>query len=181
MGVEEKQRWYVIQAYSGYEAKVVETIKEKLSRTELEKNVSQILIPSEEVVEVKDGKKTKTPRKFFPGYILIKMLMNNEMWHLIKAIPRVAGFIGGTSDRPAPITDREVNSIMQKMEEATEKPKPKTLYDIGEEVLIVDGPFAEFNGVVENVDYAKSRVKVSVLILGRSTPVELEFTQVKKA
>jgi transcriptional antiterminator NusG len=173
-------RWYVIHAYSGYETQVMKQLNERIERSGLQDRFGEILVPTEEVVEMRDGKKRKSDRKFFPGYVLIQMEMDDETWHLVKESPRVLGFIGGTADRPAPITDAEANSIMQRVEEGVDQPKPKVLFEAGEVVRVTDGPFADFNGVVEEVNYEKSRLRVSVLIFGRSTPVELEFGQVEK-
>lgn len=171
-------RWYVVQAFSGYEGRVQKTLAEHIEIHNLQDKFGQILVPTEEVIEMRAGQKRKSSRKFFPGYVLVQMAMDEEAWHLVKSVPRVLGFIGGTSDRPAPITQREADRILQRLED-TDKPKPKTLFEPGEVVRVVDGPFADFNGVVEEVDYDRSRVKVSVLIFGRSTPVELEFGQVE--
>lgn len=176
----EKLRWYVVQAYSGYEARVQKALVEHIKIEEMEDFFGRVLVPTEEVVEMRAGQKRRSERKFFPGYVLVEMAMNEEAWHLVKNTPRVLGFIGGTSDRPAPITNKEANAILNRLEENVDKPKPKTLFEPGEVVRVTDGPFADFNGVVEEVDYEKSRVKVSVLIFGRSTPVELEFGQVEK-
>jgi transcriptional antiterminator NusG len=173
-------RWYVVHAYSGYEQQVMRTLKERIKRAGMEDKFGDILVPTEEVVEMRDGKKRKSERKFFPGYVLIQMDMNDETWHLVKEAPRVLGFIGGTTDRPAPISDAEANSILQRVEDGADKPRPKVLFEPGEVVRVIDGPFTDFNGVVEEVNYEKSRLRVSVLIFGRSTPVELEFTQVEK-
>jgi transcriptional antiterminator NusG len=172
--------WYVVHAYSGYEKQVLRTLTERISLKGIEDKFGDILVPTEEVVEMRDGKKRKSERKFYPGYVLVQMEMDDESWHLVKSTPRVLGFIGGTAERPIPITDREAEIILQKIETGAEKPRPKTLFEAGEVVRVVDGPFADFNGVVEEVDYDKSRVKVAVLIFGRSTPVELEFGQVEK-
>ena len=172
-------RWYVVQAFSGYEARVQKTLVEHIEINELQDKFGQILVPTEEVVEMRAGQKRKSSRKFFPGYVLVQMAMDEEAWHLVKSVPRVLGFIGGTSDRPAPITQREADRILQRLEE-TDKPKPKTLFEPGEVIRVIDGPFADFNGVVEELDYEKNRIKVSVLIFGRSTPVDLEFGQVEK-
>jgi transcriptional antiterminator NusG len=174
-----KLRWYVVQAFSGYEARVQKTLLEHIEIHELQDKFGQILVPTEEVVEMRAGQKRKSSRKFFPGYVLVQMAMDEEAWHLVKSVPRVLGFIGGTSDRPAPITQREADRILQRLED-TDKPKPKTLFEPGEVVRVIDGPFADFNGVVEELDYEKNRIKVSVLIFGRSTPVDLEFGQVEK-
>ena len=173
-------RWYVVHAYSGYELQVMRTIQERVKRFELEDYFGEILVPTEEVVEMRDGKKRKSDRKFFPGYVLVQMEMNDASWHLVKESPRVLGFIGGTSDKPAPISDKEANAILQRVEEGVDKPRPKILFEPGEVVRVNDGPFTDFNGVVEEVNYEKSRLRVSVLIFGRSTPVELEFSQVEK-
>lgn len=173
-------RWYVVHAYSQYENNVMRALKERIVRAGLEDRFGDILVPTEEVVEIKDGQKRTTERKFFPGYVLVQMEMSEDTWHLVKSTPKVLGFIGGTPDRPAPISEKEANSILNRVEEAVEKPKPKTLYEPGEAVRITEGPFADFSGVVEEVNYDKSRLRVAVLIFGRSTPVELEFSQVQK-
>ena len=174
-------RWYVVHAYSGYEKRVQNALKERIQLHNMQDYFGDVLVPTEEVVEVRDGKKRKSERKFYPGYVLVQMDMNDESWHLVKQTPRVMGFIGGTSDRPAPISDKEADAILNRLQESVDKPKPKTLFEAGEVVRVSDGPFADFQGVVEEVDYEKSRLKVSVLIFGRSTPVELEFGQVEKA
>ena len=174
------QRWYVVHAYSGYENKVKKALSEYIERAGLEDNFGQVLVPSEEVVEIREGKKRTSERKFFPGYVLVQMEMNEDTWHLVKSVPQVMGFIGGTSDRPAPITQKEDDRILQKVEEGVDKPKPKVIYEPGEMVRVIDGPFNDFEAVVEGVDYDKNKLQVSVLIFGRSTPVELEFTQVEK-
>lgn len=173
-------RWYVIHAYSGYEQYVMRTLKDRIKLHGMENQFGEILVPTEEVVEMRDGKKRKSDRKFFPGYVLVQMEMNDDTWHLVKESPKVLGFIGGTSDKPAPITDSEANSILQRVEEGVDKPRPKIVFEPGEVVRVTDGPFTDFNGVVEEVNYEKSRLRVSVLIFGRSTPVELEFGQVEK-
>lgn len=172
--------WYVVHAYSGYEKQVMRALREQIALKSLEDKFGEILVPTEEVVEMRDGKKRKSERKFYPGYVLVQMEMDDEAWHLVKSTPRVMGFIGGTAERPVPISDKEAQAILQKIETGAEKPRPKTLFEAGEVVRVVDGPFADFNGVVEEVDYEKSRVKVAVLIFGRSTPVDLEFSQVEK-
>ena len=146
----------------------------------MEEFFGDVLVPTEEVVEMRAGQRRKSERKFFPGYVLVQMIMNDESWHLVRSIPRVMGFIGGTSDRPAPITDKEADAILNRLEKASESPRPKTMFEAGEVVRVNDGPFADFNGTVEEVDYEKSRIKVSVSIFGRATPVELEFGQVEK-
>ncbi len=147
---------------------------------DMEEFFGDVLVPTEEVVEMRAGQRRKSERKFFPGYVLVQMIMNDESWHLVRSIPRVMGFIGGTSDRPAPITDKEADAILNRLEKASESPRPKTMFEAGEVVRVNDGPFADFNGTVEEVDYEKSRIKVSVSIFGRATPVELEFGQVEK-
>ena len=173
-------RWYVVHAYSGFEGKVKASLQEHVKLHGMEDKFGQILVPTEEVVEIRDGSKRRSERKFFPGYVLVQMDMNDDTWHLVKDVPKVMGFIGGTGDRPAPITDKEADAIQQRVQEGVEKPRPKVLFEPGEVVRVVDGPFNDFNGVVEDVDYEKSRLKVSVLIFGRSTPVDLEFAQVEK-
>ena len=174
------QRWYVVHAYSGFENQVMRALQERIERSGLGDMFGEILVPTEEVVEMRDGKKRKSDRKFFPGYVLVKMEMNEDTWHLVKDVPRVLGFIGGTRDQPAPITDKEADAILQRVEEGVDQPKPKVLFEPGEVVRVKDGPFTDFNGVVEEVNYEKSRLRVSVLIFGRSTPVELGFDQVEK-
>ncbi|MEW6999745.1 transcription termination/antitermination protein NusG [Colwelliaceae bacterium BS250] len=180
MTEEIKLRWYVVQAFSGYEARVQKTLLEHIEIHGLEDKFGQILVPTEEVIEMRAGQKRKSARKFFPGYVLVEMAMDIEAWHLVKSVPRVLGFIGGTSDRPAPISQKEADRILDRLENA-DKPRPKTLFEPGEVVRVIDGPFADFNGVVEELDYEKSRIKVSVSIFGRATPVELEFIQVEKS
>ena len=174
------KRWYVVHAYSGYEQQVKRSLEERVNRMGLQEFFGDILVPTEEVVEMREGQKRKSERKFFPGYVLVQMEMTDETWHLVKDAPKVMGFIGGTSDRPAPITDKEAEAILNRMQEGAEKPRPKTLFEAGEMVRIIDGPFTDFNGTVEEVDYEKSRLRVEVSIFGRSTPVELEFHQVEK-
>lgn len=177
---EQKMRWYVVQAFSGFEGRVQKTLLEHIKIHEMEEHFGEILVPTEEVVEMRAGQRRKSERKFFPGYVLVQMKMNDESWHLVSSLPRVLGFIGGTKERPAPITQKEADRILNRLEDAADKPRPKTLFEVGEVVRVSDGPFADFNGVVEEVDYEKSRLKVSVLIFGRSTPVELDFGQVEK-
>ncbi|NWN92766.1 transcription termination/antitermination protein NusG [Marinobacter adhaerens] len=174
------KRWYVVHAYSGYEKRVMRTLIERVALEGMEDKFGDILVPTEEVVEMRDGKKRKSERKFYPGYVLVQMELDDATWHLVKNTPRVLGFIGGTKDKPAPITEREAEAILRRVESGADKPRPKTLFEPGEVVRVIEGPFADFNGVVEEVDYDKSRVKVAVLIFGRSTPVELEFGQVEK-
>ena len=173
-------KWYVVQAYSGHEQNVMRTLMERIEQSEIKDQFGEILVPTEEVVEMRDGKKRKSDRKFFPGYVLVQMEMNDSTWHLVKESPRVLGFIGGTTDKPVPISTAEANSILQRVEDGVDKPRPKILFEPGEVVRVTDGPFTDFNGVVEEVNYEKSRLRISVLIFGRSTPVELEFTQVEK-
>ena len=173
-------RWYVVHAYSGFENQVKRSLEERVERSGMQDKFGQILVPTEEVVEMREGQKRSTARKFFPGYVLVQMDLDDETWHLVKDVPRVMGFIGGTSDRPAPISDREAQAILDRVQEGVEKPRPKVLFEPGEVVRITDGPFNDFNGVVEDVDYEKSRLRVAVLIFGRSTPVDLEFGQVEK-
>jgi len=175
------KRWYVVHAYSGYEKQVKRSLEERIEREEMQDDFGEVLVPTEEVVEMKGGQKRRSDRKFFPGYVLVEMEMNEDSWHLVKDVPKVMGFIGGTSDRPAPITEREAEAILDRVQEGVDKPRPKVLFEPGEMVRVVDGPFNDFNGVVEEVNYDKSRLRVAVLIFGRSTPVELEFHQVEKA
>lgn len=174
------KHWYVVHAYSGFEQQVKRSLEERVKRKGLDDKFGEILVPTEEVVEMREGQKRKSERKFFPGYVLVQMEMNDETWHLVKDAPKVLGFIGGTGDKPTPITEKEAMSILQRVQEGVDKPRPKVLFEPGEMVRIIDGPFNDFNGVVEEVDYEKSKMRVSVLIFGRSTPVELEFGQVEK-
>ncbi|MEJ2576106.1 MAG: transcription termination/antitermination protein NusG [Gammaproteobacteria bacterium] len=174
------KRWYVVHAYSGFEGQVKRSLQERVERAGMQDHFGEILVPTEEVVEMRAGQQRKSERKFFPGYVLVNMELTDETWHLVKDVPKVMGFIGGTGDRPAPISDREADAILQRVQEGVDKPRPKVLFEPGEVVRVTDGPFNDFNGVVEEVDYDKSRLKVSVLIFGRSTPVELEFGQVEK-
>ena len=175
------KRWYVLHAFSGFQKKVKTALEERIQLRGLEEKFGRILVPSEEVVEMRSGQKRKSERKFFPGYVLVEMELDDDSWHLVKETPRVMGFIGGTADKPAPITDAEAQAILNRIEEGTDKPRPKTLFEPGEMVRVIDGPFNDFNGVVEEVNYDKSRIQVAVLIFGRSTPVELDFGQVEKA
>ena len=174
-------RWYIVHAYSNFEHKVKQSLEERIERMGLQDKFGEILVPTEEVVEMKEGSKRRSERKFFPGYVLVQMEMDDETWHLVKEVPKVLGFIGGSSDKPAPITDKEADQILQRVREGVDKPRPKVLFEVGEVVRVTDGPFNDFNGVVEEVNYEKSRLRVSVLIFGRSTPVELAFSQVEKA
>lgn len=173
-------RWYVVHAYSGFENLVRTSLADRVERSGMQDQFGQILVPTEEVVEMREGQKRKSDRKFFPGYVLVQMEMNDATWHLVKDVPKVMGFIGGTSDKPAPITEKEAQTILQRVTEGVDKPRPKVLFEPGEMVRVIDGPFNDFNGVVEEVNYEKSRLHVAVLIFGRSTPVELEFGQVEK-
>ena len=172
--------WYVVHAYSGFENQVKKSLEDRIVRNSMDSKFGQILVPTEEVVEMKEGLKRKSERKFFPGYVLVEMKMEDDTWHLVKECPKVLGFIGGTKDNPTPITNREADEILNRIQEGVEKPRPKTLFEVGELVRVLDGPFADFNGAVEEVNYDKSRLRVSVSIFGRSTPVELEFGQVSK-
>lgn len=172
-------RWYVIQARSGKEDSVVEMLINRAKIEGLDAKIVEVVVPTEEVVEMRSGVKHRSERKFFPGYVLVRMELDDKIWHLVKNTPNVLGFIGG--EKPAPIPDAEADKILQRVQEGVEKPKPKVLFEPGEVVRVIDGPFADFNGVVEDVNYEKSRLRVSVLIFGRSTPVELEFSQVEKS
>ncbi|MGI9318686.1 MAG: transcription termination/antitermination protein NusG [bacterium] len=175
-----KKRWYVLQAFSGYEKKVKQSLQEHIDRAGMQDLFGDILVPTEEVVEMKAGQKRTSERKFFPGYVLVNMAMTDETWHLVKGVPRVAGFIGGTENRPMPISDREADEIIQQVSDSADAPKMKFTFAPGELVRIIDGPFADFNGTVEDANFEKSKLRVSVTIFGRSTPVELDFTQVEK-
>ncbi len=173
-------QWYVVHAYSGFENQVKRSLEDRVKRSGLDDKFGQILVPTEEVVEMRDGQKRKSDRKFFPGYVLVQMEMDEASWHLVKECPKVMGFIGGTSDKPTPITEKEAQTILNRIQEGAEKPRPKVLFEVGEVVRVIDGPFTDFNGAVEEVNYEKSRLRVAVSIFGRSTPVELEFGQVSK-
>lgn len=173
-------RWYVVHAYSGFEKSVKRALDERIARAGMQDKFGQILVPVEEVIEMRNGQKVTTERKFFPGYVLVEMDMDDESWHLVKSTPKVTGFIGGTANKPTPITQKEVDKILQQVQEGVEKPKPKVLFEIGEMVRVKEGPFADFNGNVESVNYEKSRLNVSVTIFGRATPVELSFGEVEK-
>ena len=173
-------RWYVVHAYSGFENRVKQSLIERVQRSGMQDKFGEILVPTEEVVEMREGQKRRSERKFFPGYVLVQMDMDDDTWHMVKDVPKVLGFIGGTTDRPAPITDKEANAILQRVQEGAEKPRPKVLFEPGEVVRVTDGPFNDFNGVVEEVNYEKSKLRVAVMIFGRSTPVDLEFGQVEK-
>ena len=174
------KRWYVVHAYSGYEKHVMRSLIERVELLGMQDSFGEILVPTEEVVEMRNGQKRKSERKFFPGYVLVQMEMNEAAWHLVKGTSRVLGFIGGTADKPAPVSDKEAEAILRRVADSEDKPKPKTLFEPGETVRVIDGPFSDFNGSVEEVNYEKSRIRVAVLIFGRSTPVELEFSQVEK-
>jgi transcriptional antiterminator NusG len=173
--------WYVVHAYSGYEKKVKAALEERIELHGMQDLFGEVMVPTEEGVEMRGGQKRKSERKFFPGYVLVQMELNDDSWHLVKETPRVMGFIGGKADKPAPISEREANAILQRVQDGVEKPKPKTLFEVGEIVRVTDGPFNDFNAVVEEVNYERSRLQVAVQIFGRSTPVELEFGQVEKA
>jgi transcription termination/antitermination protein NusG len=184
------KRWYVVHAYSGFEKSVAQALRDRIARTGMEDKFGEVLVPTEEVIEMRSGQKRRSERKFFPGYVLVQIAthdeggiprMDSESWHLVKETPKVMGFIGGTADRPLPIRDTEADAILQRVQDGVEKPKPKVLFEPGQMVRVVDGPFNDFNGVVEEVNYEKSRLRVSVTIFGRATPVELEFAQVEKA
>jgi transcription termination/antitermination protein NusG len=174
-------RWYVVHVYSGFEKSVQRALVERIARSGMQDKFGQILVPVEEVVEMKSGQKSISERKFFPGYILVQMEMTDESWHLVKSTAKVTGFVGGSANRPTPISDKEVENILQQVQEGVEKPKPKVLFEVGEAVRVKEGPFTDFHGNVEEVNYDKSKLRVSVLIFGRATPVELDFGQVEKA
>ncbi len=174
-------RWYIVQAYSGKELVVMAGLRERIKFSAMADKFGNIIVPTEEVMEMRGGQKCRSKRKFFPGYVLIQMEMNEQTWHLVRNTPWVMGFVGGTSDRPTPIADKEIEDILYRVQEGAEKPRPKVLFAPGEVVRVIGGPFADFDGVVDDVNYEKNRLVVSVLIFGRSTPVELEFSQVQKA
>lgn len=173
-------KWYVLHVYSGFEVKVSDAIKEKARKLGLSEQVEEILVPTEEVVEVRRGQRVSTERKFFPGYVLAKLDLDDNVWHLIKDTPKVSGFLGAGGNRPVPISDREAQRIISQVQEGIDRPRPSVVYDIGEEIKVTDGPFASFNGMVEEIDEEKGKLKVSVSIFGRATPVELEYAQVEK-
>ncbi|WWO95497.1 MAG: transcription termination/antitermination protein NusG [Candidatus Dasytiphilus stammeri] len=173
-------RWYVIQCLSGTEKDAVKLLHDHIKLHHLERFFGKIMIPVEEVLEMKRGQRRKSERKFFPGYVLVQMMMNEESWHLVRNVPRIMGFIGGTADHPIPLNEQEVNAILQRIKRSEEQPKPKVLFEVGEMVRINEGPFADFHGIVEKIDYEKNHLTVSVSIFGRSTPVELDFHQVDK-
>ncbi|MAI41108.1 MAG: transcription termination/antitermination protein NusG [Candidatus Azotimanducaceae bacterium] len=174
------KRWYVVHAYSGYEKQVMRAIKERISLSEVAEKFGEVIVPAEEVVEMRGGKKRRSERKFFPGYVLVEMDLDDDTWHLIKDTPRVMGFIGGKADKPAPISDHDAEKILQRIQVGSEQATPKTVFEPGELVRVTDGPFNDFNGVVEEVNYEKNKLHVAVTIFGRSTPVELDFSQVEK-
>ncbi len=175
------KRWYVVHAYSGFEKSVARNLKERIERAGMQESFGQILVPVEEVVEMRSGQKNISERKFFPGYVLVEMDMTDDSWHLVKNTPKVTGFVGGSAMRPTPISEREVQAILQQIQEGVEKPKPKILFEAGEGVRVREGPFTDFHGTVEEVNYDKNKLRVSVSIFGRATPVELDFSQVEKA
>lgn len=174
------KRWYIIQAFSGYEKQVQKSLLERIKRSGLDELFGEVLVPTEEVVEMKDGKKRTTERKLFPGYVLIEMTMQDDTWHVVKNCPNINGFIGGTPENPAPITKAEADRILNRLRQNSDAPRPKTLFEPGEEVLVIDGPFTDFKGLVEKVDYEKSKLHLTVLVFNRPTPVELEFSKVEK-
>lgn len=174
------KRWYVVHAYSGFEKSVQKALTERIEREGMTDLFGQILVPVEEVVDIKNGRKKITERKFFPGYVLVEMEMSDETWHLVKSTPKVTGFVGGSANRPAPISQREVDGIMQQMQDGIDKPKPKVLFEVGEQVRVTDGPFTDFSGSVDEVNYDRNKLRVLVQIFGRETPVELDFSQVEK-
>ena len=173
-------RWYVVQAYSGFEKRVQQSMQTRIDRSDIKDQFGQVLVPTEDVVELKNGQKRTSERKFFPGYVLVQMTMSDAAWHLVKSVPRVSGFVGGTSTEPVPISDQEAQAILQQVVEGAEHPRPKYTFAPGEVVRVTDGPFQEFNGTVEDVNFEKSKLRVAVTIFGRSTPVELSFSQVEK-
>ena len=175
------KRWYVVHVYSGFEKSVQRALVERIERSGMKDRFGQILVPVEEVVEMKGGQKSVSERKFFPGYVLVEMDMADDTWHLIKNTPKVTGFVGGSATRPTPISEKEVQNILHQIQEGAEKPKPKVLFEVGEAVRVKEGPFTDFHGTVEDVNYDKNKLRVSVSIFGRSTPVELDFGQVEKA
>ncbi len=174
------KRWYVVHAYSGFEKNVQRTLKERIVREEMEDLFGQVLVPVEEVVDIKNGRRVVSERKFYPGYVLVEMDLTDDSWHLVKSTPRVTGFLGGSGNRPTPISQREVDVIMQQVQTGGEKPRPKVEFEVGQKVRVVEGPFADFNGAVDEVNYERNKLRVSVQIFGRETPVELDFLQVEK-
>ena len=176
----DSKRWYVVHAYSGFEKNVARALRERIDLSDHGDAFGEVLVPTEEVVEMRAGQKRRSERKFFPGYVLVQMDLNDDTWHLVKQTPRVMGFIGGKADHPAPLSDAEANAILDRVRSGSERATPKTLFEAGEVVRVVDGPFNDFSGEVEEVNYEKSRLVVAVTIFGRSTPVELDFSQVEK-
>lgn len=174
-------QWYVIHAYSGFEKQVEKSLRERSEREGLADRLGRILVPTEQVVELKSGQKAVSQRKFFPGYVLVEMDLDDRMWHLVRSTPKVTGFVGGTATKPSPIAEKEVERILRQVQEGVERPKPKVLFEVGESVRVKEGPFADFHGTVEDINYDKNKLKVAVAIFGRSTPVELDFSQVEKA
>lgn len=183
------KRWYVVHAYSGFENQVAKALRDRILRMGLLDRFGEVLVPTEEVVEIRNGQKRRSERKFYPGYVLVQietdtdgrsLKIDDECWHLVRETPKVMGFIGGTADRPLPISEKEAGTILQRVQEGADKPRPKVLFEVGEMIRVVDGPFNDFNAVVDEVNYDKSKLKVAVLIFGRSTPVELDFSQVQK-
>jgi len=174
-------QWYVVHTYSGYEKQVARSLQEHIKSAGMQDKFGEVLVPTEEVVEMKSGQKRTSERKFFPGYVLVKMEMDDQTWHLVKGVPKVSGFIGGSGTKPTPITEKEAQAILQQVKEGVEKPRPKFSFQAGEQVRVIDGPFQDFNGMVEDVNYEKSKLRVSVSIFGRMTPVELDFSQVEKS
>lgn len=174
-------KWYVVHAYSNFENKVKASLEERIKLRGLQHKFGKIMVPTEEVVEMREGRKRRSDRKFFPGYVLVQMELDDETWHLVKEVPKVLGFIGGSSEKPNPISDEEAQFILHRVEEGVDKPRPKVLFEPGEVVRVTDGPFNDFSGVVENVNYEKNKLRVAVQILGRATPVELDFSQVEKS
>ena len=190
METQADKRWYVVHAYSGFENSVAQALRDRIVRAEMQDKFGDVLVPTEEIIEMRSGQKRRSERKFFPGYVLVQIAthdeggiprIDSESWHLVKETPKVMGFIGGTAAQPLPIRDEEADAILQRVQDGVEKPRPKVLFEAGQMVRVIDGPFNDFNGVVEEVNYEKSRLRVAVLIFGRSTPVELEFGQVEKA
>lgn len=174
------KKWYVVQAYSGFEKNVQRTLEERITREEMGDYFGQILVPVEKVVDIRNGRKTISERKSYPGYVLVEMEMTDDSWYLVKSTPRVSGFIGGTANKPMPISQREAEIILQQVQTGAEKPKPKIEFEVGQQIRVNEGPFADFNGVVDEVNYERNKLRVSVQIFGRETPVELEFGQVEK-
>lgn len=178
--VKSNMHWYVVHAYSGFEHQVAKSLKERIANEGVEQYFGEVLVPSEEVVEIRDGRERKSERKFFPGYVLVQMDMEEQYWHLVKDVPKVLGFIGGTSEKPAPISEKEAETILGRLQDGADTPRHKVVFEPGEVVRVIDGPFADFSGTVESVNYEKNKLQASVMIFGRATPVELDFSQVTK-